>query len=49
MFKSRFKNIWEMAVGADENGPRWVGYTDNLVWVTAGRTADLLNTVTQPI
>jgi threonylcarbamoyladenosine tRNA methylthiotransferase MtaB len=38
--------LWETAVGADENGLRWVGYTDNYVRVTASGAADLLNTVT---
>lgn len=38
--------LWESAVGADENGLRWVGYTDNYIRVTANGTADLLNTVT---
>jgi threonylcarbamoyladenosine tRNA methylthiotransferase MtaB len=38
--------LWETAVGADENGLRWVGYTDNYVRVTASATTELLNTVT---
>ncbi len=38
--------LWETAVGADENGLRWIGYTDNYIRVTANGTADLLNTVT---
>lgn len=40
------KVLWETAVGADEKGLRWVGYTDNYVRVTANGPADLLNAVT---
>ena len=39
--------LWETAVGADENGLRWTGYTDNYIRVTAHGPADLFNTVTQ--
>lgn len=39
--------LWETAVGADNNGLRWVGYTDNYIRVTAHGPADLFNTVTR--
>ncbi len=39
--------LWETAVGADENGLRWTGYTDNYIRVTAHGPADLFNTVTR--
>lgn len=38
--------LWESAVGADEGGLRWAGYTDNYIRVTANGTADLYNQVT---
>jgi threonylcarbamoyladenosine tRNA methylthiotransferase MtaB len=38
--------LWETAVGADENGLRWVGYTDNYIRVQGSGGADLFNTVT---
>jgi threonylcarbamoyladenosine tRNA methylthiotransferase MtaB len=37
--------LWESAVGADEGGLRWVGYTDNYLRVTANGAADLHNQV----
>lgn len=47
--------LWETAVGADQNGLRWAGYTDNYIRVTANGPADLFNrlvpvtvTVAQP-
>ena len=39
--------LWETAVGADNGGLRWVGYTDNYIRVTARGPADLFNTVTR--
>jgi threonylcarbamoyladenosine tRNA methylthiotransferase MtaB len=38
--------LWETAVGADKDGLRWVGYTDNYIRVHAHGTADLFNRVT---
>jgi threonylcarbamoyladenosine tRNA methylthiotransferase MtaB len=38
--------LWERAVGADEQGLRWVGYTDNYIRVHAHGSADLFNQVT---
>jgi threonylcarbamoyladenosine tRNA methylthiotransferase MtaB len=38
--------LWETAVGADNNGLRWVGYSDNFIRVTASGSADLFNCVT---
>jgi threonylcarbamoyladenosine tRNA methylthiotransferase MtaB len=37
--------LWESAVGADEGGLRWAGYTDNYMRVTANGAADLHNRV----
>jgi threonylcarbamoyladenosine tRNA methylthiotransferase MtaB len=39
--------LWETAVGADENGLRWVGYTDNYIRVQGSGTAELFNRVTR--
>ena len=39
--------LWETAVGADENGLRWTGYTDNYIRVTAHGPDNLFNTVTR--
>jgi threonylcarbamoyladenosine tRNA methylthiotransferase MtaB len=38
--------LWEMAAGAEPDGLRWVGYTDNYIRVTAVGPADLMNRVT---
>jgi len=38
--------LWEMAAGAEADGLRWVGYTDNYIRVTAIGPADLMNRVT---
>jgi threonylcarbamoyladenosine tRNA methylthiotransferase MtaB len=38
--------LWEAAVGADNGGLVWSGYTDNYVRVTANGPAGLLNRVT---
>jgi threonylcarbamoyladenosine tRNA methylthiotransferase MtaB len=38
--------LWETAVGADNNGLRWVGYTDNYIRVQGQGTADLFNQIT---
>jgi len=38
--------LWEAALGADENGLRWTGYTDNFIRVTAYGPADLFNKIT---
>lgn len=37
--------LWETAVGADNGGLRWVGYTDNYIRVAAHGPADLFNQV----
>lgn len=38
--------LWETAVGADNGGLRWAGYTDNYVRVTANGPANLFNSIT---
>jgi threonylcarbamoyladenosine tRNA methylthiotransferase MtaB len=38
--------LWETAVGADNKGLRWVGYTDNYIRVQGEGTADLFNQIT---
>ena len=38
--------LWETAVGADNNGLRWIGYTDNYIRVTATGSNGLFNQVT---
>jgi threonylcarbamoyladenosine tRNA methylthiotransferase MtaB len=38
--------LWETAVGADENGLRWLGYTDNYIRVQGSGPAELFNTIT---
>ncbi|MBK8987980.1 MAG: tRNA (N(6)-L-threonylcarbamoyladenosine(37)-C(2))-methylthiotransferase MtaB [Chloroflexi bacterium] len=50
-FHQRFQGdtravLWETAVGADNAGLRWVGYTDNYMRVHAYGPADLFNRVT---
>jgi threonylcarbamoyladenosine tRNA methylthiotransferase MtaB len=40
------KVLWETAVGADQQGLRWAGYTDNYIRVTAPGPATLANRVT---
>ncbi|MCP4417060.1 MAG: MiaB/RimO family radical SAM methylthiotransferase, partial [Chloroflexi bacterium] len=37
--------LWETAVGADNGGLRWVGYTDNYIRVHAHGPADLFNQI----
>ena len=47
-FEGRTMNVlWEAVAGADGQGTRWVGYTDNYIRVTAHGTADLFNQITQ--
>ncbi|HEX6386862.1 MAG TPA: tRNA (N(6)-L-threonylcarbamoyladenosine(37)-C(2))-methylthiotransferase MtaB [Anaerolineae bacterium] len=38
--------LWETNTGADKDGLRWTGYTDNYIRVTAHGPADLFNKVT---
>jgi len=38
--------LWEMATGAEPEGLRWMGYTDNYIRVTAVGPVDLMNRVT---
>ncbi|MDT8306000.1 MAG: tRNA (N(6)-L-threonylcarbamoyladenosine(37)-C(2))-methylthiotransferase MtaB [Anaerolineae bacterium] len=38
--------LWEMAAGANGQGVRWQGYTDNYIRVTTYSPADLFNQVT---
>jgi threonylcarbamoyladenosine tRNA methylthiotransferase MtaB len=50
-FHQRFETqtrpvLWENAVGADNGGLRWAGYTDNYIRVLAHGPADLFNRVT---
>jgi hypothetical protein len=47
-FEGREMNVlWESAVGADEAGLRWVGYTDNYIRALGSGTAELFNRVTR--
>jgi threonylcarbamoyladenosine tRNA methylthiotransferase MtaB len=39
--------LWETNVGANGDGLRWVGYTDNYIRVQATGPADLFNRVTK--
>jgi threonylcarbamoyladenosine tRNA methylthiotransferase MtaB len=41
--------LWETALGADENGLRWTGYTDNFIRVSAYGPASLFNQITPAI
>jgi threonylcarbamoyladenosine tRNA methylthiotransferase MtaB len=46
-FVGKVKNVlWETAVGADNNGLRWVGYTDNYIRVHSYGPVDLFNQIT---
>ena len=38
--------LWEQSVGADHEGLRWVGYTDNYIRVHGHGSADLFNQIT---
>ena len=38
--------LWESATGADRDGLRWVGYTDNYIRVNANGPEDLFNCIT---
>jgi threonylcarbamoyladenosine tRNA methylthiotransferase MtaB len=38
--------LWEMATGAEPEGLRWVGYSDNYIRVSTVGPADLMNRVT---
>ncbi|MFN2135165.1 MAG: tRNA (N(6)-L-threonylcarbamoyladenosine(37)-C(2))-methylthiotransferase MtaB [Candidatus Promineifilaceae bacterium] len=38
--------LWEQATGADQNGLKWAGYTDNYIRVTANGPVELFNTIT---
>ncbi len=41
--------LWENAIGADDQGLRWVGYTDNYIRVTAAGGVDRFNQVTDTL
>jgi threonylcarbamoyladenosine tRNA methylthiotransferase MtaB len=43
----RVNVLWEQAVGADNGGLRWSGYSDNYIRVTASGPVDLFNRVTR--
>lgn len=46
-FVGQTRNVlWESSVGADHNGLRWVGYTDNYIRVQANGPVDLANQIT---
>ena len=46
-FEGKTANVlWETATGADENGLRWSGYTDNYIRVLAPGDTNLFNQVT---
>ncbi len=38
--------LWESTIGADKNGLRWTGYTDNYIRVTTSGPPELANRVT---
>lgn len=38
--------LWESSIGADQNGLRWAGYTDNYIRVTVSGPAELFNEIT---
>jgi threonylcarbamoyladenosine tRNA methylthiotransferase MtaB len=38
--------LWESATGADQNGLRWAGYTDNYIRVQGSGPGNLFNTIT---
>lgn len=42
----RLNVLWESNVGADNDGLRWAGYTDNYIRVQAHGEADLFNRIT---
>ena len=42
----RLNVLWETNVGADNDGLRWVGYTDNYIRVQVHGAADLFNRIT---
>ena len=39
--------LWEQVHGADDEGLRWSGYSDNYIRVQAHGPADLMNTITE--
>jgi len=41
--------LWEMVTGAEPEGLRWVGYSDNYIRVTGVGPADLMNRVTHTL
>ncbi len=46
-FEGRISQVlWETATGADENGLRWIGYTDNYIRVQAYGPSNLFNRIT---
>jgi len=46
-FEGKTLNVlWEQAIGADDKGTRWQGYSDNYIRVEASGPADLFNRVT---
>jgi threonylcarbamoyladenosine tRNA methylthiotransferase MtaB len=50
-FHKRYENktrpvLWESAIGADQNGLRWAGYTDNYIRVQGNGPSDLFNSIT---
>ncbi len=51
-FHARYSNttrdvLWETNVGADPDGLRWAGYTDNYIRITTNGPTDLFNRVTR--
>ncbi|MDX1686873.1 MAG: tRNA (N(6)-L-threonylcarbamoyladenosine(37)-C(2))-methylthiotransferase MtaB [Candidatus Promineifilaceae bacterium] len=46
-YEGRTMNVlWEAVAGANGQGTRWIGYTDNYIRVTANGPADLFNRIT---
>ena len=46
-YEGQLQNVlWESSVGADKDGLRWLGYTDNYIRVQAMGPSDLFNRVT---
>ncbi len=39
--------LWERSIGADHNGLRWIGYTDNYIRVITNSSGELFNQITQ--
>lgn len=46
-FEGQIRSVlWESTIGADQNGLRWAGYTDNYIRVLANGPVELFNEIT---